>query len=127
MIRVEYDGIAFEAPEPRGRAGRQLYAQAAALIAECGWDPTVTASAISDFVFRLAAHPRADAALIATFTGGTMAGRPLTLDALDALPIQQVSAPWEALVEVWGILGFFGPRVRTALLLRPTEETPTSA
>lgn len=140
MIRVESSGHVFELEEPRGSKGLALHRLCSGVIGACKFTPPMVgmsraeaASAMHGFMMRLVAHPQGQAVLAATLGLGTMDDAPFELALLEAMPITECMAPWEALIEVWTRLGFFGAGMREALLaadqLRQAanqEETPTS-
>jgi len=126
-MRIETEHHVFEIDEPAGREGRELFRSASALIAECGWEPAHA----DRFIFALAGHPRGEQALIATLGRGTMDDEPFAVRALDKLPIEHSKEPWDALLEAWIRLGFFGSGLLKGFLkagemLKAAKETPDS-
>lgn len=133
MIRVQGDSHLWEVPEPRGREGRDLFRAAQAVIGACGWVPPVPgmtsadiASSMSGFVSRVAAHPGGHALVVATLKGGTMDGIPVTAEMLDDLPVVEMLEPYEACLEVWVRLGFFGQALSKAWAEAAKRETRSS-
>lgn len=122
MIRVQAGGHVWELPEPSGREGRDLYRACAALIGELGYvaprqgdDAIQSRREIDGFLRRLSAHPQADEYVLRTWRGGTLDGEPVTIEALDSLPYWAATVPYDATIEAWARLGFFGPAMRAAI------------
>lgn len=99
---------------PTGSDGLRLFRRCAAVIASERLGlrmahPPEVATAI-------AAHPDGDALLLATLSGWTRDGHPVTRATLDALAAPEtLLEPWLVLAEAWGRLGFFGPALLAGL------------
>jgi hypothetical protein len=127
MMRIETEHYTFELTEPTGRDGRQLWRQAAALIAQSGWvtpladgDPAERVARVDRFVFYLAGHQHGEQLLRATLCGGTVTPRdsgepePITPKWLDKVPLTHSKEPYDALFQAWVDLGFFGDGLKKA-------------